>query len=111
MPRSFSGSVMLPKALVVNLDCLGQEFDGRTNDELFTLPFPRSGEDAELQPPKFHEPQWLDDDDGDPRMWGWMPQLQVPLPSWGWQYGWTRPPCSIVLMREVEQAMHGTFSQ
>ena len=74
---------MLPKALVVNLDCLGQEFDGRTNDELFTLTFPRSGEDAELQPPKFHEPQWLDDDDGDPRMWGWMPSTAGPAAVMG----------------------------
>jgi hypothetical protein len=37
---------------------------------LFTLIFPRRGEDegnlGNLQSPEFHESQWLDDDDGNP---------------------------------------------
>ena len=71
MARTFSGSVMLPIGLVVKLDCLGQRILGKVDDESFTLTFPRSGSDVgNLQPPEFHESQWLNDDDDNPRFWG-----------------------------------------
>jgi len=61
MSRMFSGSVMLPTGLAVTLDCLGQRILGKTDDESFTLIFPRRGEHegnpGNLQSPEFHESQ------------------------------------------------------
>jgi len=71
MTRTFSGSVMLPTAIGVTLDCLGQTIEGVIEDGSFTLTFPRYQHDEMfLHAPEFHAPDWLDEFDGEPRFWG-----------------------------------------
>jgi len=43
-------------------DCLGQKVSGVAGQDTFTLTFPEHGVGDQLVSPRFHEPEWLDDD-------------------------------------------------
>jgi hypothetical protein len=69
--RTFSGSVELSAPVLLTADCLGETIQGRIASTSFTLTFPTpSGEGSPLKDPDFHEPYWLEQDDGTPRFWG-----------------------------------------